>query len=121
MQSMKIAIFNGQIVLENGILWDGVILIEDGKIKSFGSRWELEIPSDFLQIDAKGAYVGPGFVDIHVHGGGGFSTCQDPERTARHFLRHGETTILGTPSYTMNLQTLLDSIRTIKAAMKYLI
>lgn len=118
MQSMKIAIYNGQIVLENGILWDGVILIEDGKIISFGKRRELEIPWDFLQIDAKGAYVGPGFVDIHVHGGGGFSTCQDPEKAAQHFLRHGETTILGTPDYAMNLQTLLDSIHTIKSAMK---
>lgn len=78
-QSKKVAIYNGQIVLENGILWDGVILIEDGRITGFGSRRELEIPSDFLQIDAKGAYVGLDFVDIHVHGGGGFSTCQDPE------------------------------------------
>lgn len=112
MQSMKIAIYNGQIVLENGIVWDGVILIEDGKIISFGKRRELEIPWDFLQIDAKGAYIGPGFVDIHVHGGGGFSTCQDPEKAAQHFLRHGETTILGTPAYHMNLQTLLDSIHT---------
>jgi len=118
MQSGKIAIQNAQVVLENGILWDGVILIEDGKIVNFGSCRELEIPGDYACIDAEGAYVGPGFVDIHVHGGGGYSTCRDPEKAAAHFLRHGETTILGTTDYHMDLQTLLDSIAAIKAAMK---
>ena len=118
MANEKIAIQNAQVVLENGILWDGVILIEDGKIVNIGSCRELTIPGDYECIDAEGAYVGPGFVDIHVHGGGGFSTCRDPEKAAAHFLRHGETTILGTTDYHMDLQTLLDSIAAIKAAMK---
>ena len=51
MQSGKIAIQNAQVVLENGILWDGVILIEDGKIVNFGSCRELEIPGDYACID----------------------------------------------------------------------
>lgn len=118
MQSGIIAIQNAQVVLENGIIWDGVLLVEDGKISKVGSSLEVDIPEDAMQIDAEGSYVGPGFVDLHVHGGGGYSTCRDPEKAAEHFLRHGQTTILGTPDYHMDLQTLLDSIASIKAAMK---
>jgi len=118
MASNLIAIHNAQVVLENGILWDGVILIENGKILKVIPARDAQIPEGAERIDAQGAYVGPGFVDIHVHGGGGFSTCRDPEKAAEHFLRHGETTILGTTDYHMDLDTILASIRSIKAAMK---
>ena len=117
MPSKITAIENAQIVLENGILWDGVILIGDGRILTFGSARDVRIPEAALRIDAQGAYVGPGFVDIHVHGGGGYSTCRDPEKAAAHFLRHGETTILGTTDYHMDLDTILYSIGKIRQAM----
>lgn len=112
------AIHNAQVVLENGILWDGVILIQDGRILQVGSCRDVQIPEDACRIDAQGAYVGPGFVDIHVHGGGGYSTCVQPEQAAQHFLRHGETTILATTDYHMHFETLMDAIHVIKEAMK---
>lgn len=110
-----VAIVNANLVLENGILFDGKMLVADGRIAAFGQ--DLEIPEGAEIIDAQGAYVGPGFVDIHVHGGGGFSTCHDPEKAAAYFLRHGETTILATTDYHMNRETLLEFIAKIKAAM----
>ena len=113
---MKTAIINANLVLESGILFDGKLLIVDGRIVSFGQ--DLEIPEGAEIIDAQGAYVGPGFVDIHVHGGGGYSTCRDPEKAAAHFLRHGETSILATTDYHMNKETLLTAIETIRKAMK---
>ena len=74
---MKIttAITNCQIVLETGIIWDGTILIEGDKIAAYGPMASTEIPEGAEIIDANGKYVGPGFVDLHVHGGGGYSTC----------------------------------------------
>ena len=63
------AICNAQLVLESGILFDGAMLIEDGVITAFGKERQLQIPADAQRIDAGGSYVGPGFVDIHVHGG----------------------------------------------------
>ena len=59
------AVTNGNVVLENRILWNGVILIEDGIITQVGESHNIIIPSCAHRIDAKGAYVGPGFVDIH--------------------------------------------------------
>ncbi len=113
---MKItkAITNCQIVLENGILWDAVLLISDDKIAAFGTARETEIPDGAEIIDAEGAYVGPGFVDIHVHGGGEADTYDDPVKAANHFLRHGETSILATPSYDLNKDEFIASVRTIK-------
>ncbi len=106
------AITNAKIVLENGIVWNGVILIENDTITDFGA--DITIPEGAEIIDAEGAYVGPGFVDIHVHGGGGYNTIHEPFEAAEHFLKHGETTILATPSYNKNFKEFLDGIRLVK-------
>ena len=92
---------NAQIVLENGILWDGVLLVEGERIAAYGSAREMacRIPEDAMRIDAKGAYVGPGFVDIHVHGSGGYLNYQEPVKAAECALRHGTTSMLATPCY----------------------
>ena len=115
---MKTAIINANIVLESGILFGGVLVIEDGRIADFGAERELPIPADAQVIDAQGAYVGPGFVDIHVHGGDGHSTCWEPEKAAQHFLRHGETSILATTDYHMDRETLLKAVESVKKGMK---
>lgn len=115
---MKTAIVNANLVLENGILYDGVMLIEDGRILEFGPAREMNIPEDAEIVDAQGAYVGPGFVDIHVHAGGGYSTCWAPEKAAEYFLRHGETSILATTDYHMTQKEFLEAIENIKQGMK---
>lgn len=115
---MKKVITNAKVVLENGIIWDGVIIIEDDKISEVGKSYEVEIPKDAEQIDAEGAYVGPGFVDIHVHGGDGSNFFDEPEKVAKHFLKHGETTVLPASLYAMKYDYMMDCIRRVKSAMK---
>lgn len=116
MKNVK-CIKNAQIVLENGIIWDGSLIIENDKIVNYGSSRDTIIPACAEVIDAKGAYVGPGFVDIHVHNGIGFSTSYDTVKASKYFLKHGETTILATPSYGMNFDELMKALRSIKEAM----
>ncbi len=99
-----IAIQNAKIVLENGILWDGVVLVDGQRIAAVGKAGEVTIPEDAQIVDAQGAYVGPGFVDIHVHGGNGYMFDKAPKEAAKHFLRHGETTVLATLYYNMTKQ-----------------
>ena len=108
---------NAQLVLETGILWDAELLICDERIVALGKRGTLDIPADTYRIDAHGAYVGPGFIDIHVHGGGGFDTAHDTEKAGRFFLAHGSTSFLATPVYSMPFDEFLTSIKEIKAAM----
>ena len=113
------AIKNAKIVLENGILWDGILLIENDRILRYGNAREMEeyIPENADVIDAKQAYVGPGFVDIHVHGGGGYLTYENPVEASEFFLHHGTTTLLAAPAYEMTFQEFMDAIETVKAAM----
>lgn len=108
------AVINAQIVLETGILWDSIILICDGKILAYGNKYELNIPKGSEIIDADGAYVGPGFVDIHVHNLSGFSTYEDSENAAKICLKHGTTSFLATPSYTLNKEQLVQAIKSVK-------
>lgn len=112
-----ICIQNAKVVLENGILWDGVVLVEGERIAAVGKRGEVAVPAEAQVIDAGGAYVGPGFVDIHVHGGNGHTTALDPIAAAEYFLRRGTTSILATTYHTMDKQNFLDAIERVRAAM----
>ncbi|MBE7051257.1 MAG: hypothetical protein E7395_01630 [Ruminococcaceae bacterium] len=111
------AITNARVVTVDGIIWDGVILLENGRIEAVGKKDNVSIPLGAEIIDADGAYVGPGFVDIHVHGGDKYHTAENPIEAAAHFLKHGETTILATPSYNYNFQDFLKAIKTVKENM----
>ena len=110
-------IHNAKVVLERGILFDGAIVLEGDRILKVGNRREVEIPAGAEWIDAEGAYVGPGFVDIHVHGGNGYMFDAEPLQAAEHFLRNGETTILATLYYNLSKEGFLDSIKKVQAAM----
>lgn len=61
------AIINGKIYTmeDDGIIENGCILIESGKIKEVGKN--IDIPEGTEIIDADGQIVMPGFVDAHCH------------------------------------------------------
>src|SRR5258708_27049401 len=68
MDPRRIKIVNGDVITPWRIIRGGSMLITDGKIEMVS---EGAIASDnVLEIDAKGKYIAPGFIDIHVHGGG---------------------------------------------------
>jgi len=106
---------NANVVLENGIIWDGAIVIEDNKIVKADKLDNIEIPENAKVIDAQGAYVGPGFVDIHVHGALDARLFAKPVEIAEHFLKHGETSIFPTSSNSFSYEQLMDGIRNVKA------
>ena len=109
-----LAIKNAKIVLENKIVSNGVLLVDNGKIIDFGCTQSVVIPEECETFDAKGDFVGPGFVDIHCHGGGGFSLCENPVEASKHFLKHGETTVLSTFYTTVSKQKFLENIALFK-------
>ena len=66
----KLKITNGKIITPFRIIPKGTVLIEGNKIIAVA---EGDIESgESIEIDAGGLYISPGFIDIHVHGGGGF-------------------------------------------------
>jgi N-acetylglucosamine-6-phosphate deacetylase len=111
------AIVNTKLVLTNALVWNGVILFDNGIITGFGPAETTPVPEDCEVIDADGFYTGPGFVDIHNHGGGGYWFYEEPEKAAAHFLSHGETFILPALYFNLTKEQYLDAIAVIKNAI----
>lgn len=90
--------YNGTIVLPDKLLPDAALICEGGRIRRVGRLRTL--PRDATLVDAKGGYIAPGFVDIHVHGGDGADfmdgTAEAVRTACRAHARHGTTTIFPT-------------------------
>lgn len=96
---MKTIIKNGRIVFPQRIA-DGLsVIINDDKIEAITGS-ELSTEQFDEVIDAHGLYVSPGFIDIHVHGGGGYSFMDGDVASflgvARAHAEHGTTSMLPT-------------------------
>lgn len=101
-------------MLDNGIIQDGVLLAENGCIVDYGESGTLHVPEDAEFIDAGCDYVGPGFIDIHVHGGNGAMFDTDPHAACEYFLSCGETTILPTLFYNLDREEMIRAIDRIR-------
>ena len=75
--NQPIKVFNGKIITPEKIIDGGSILIKSNKIAAI-SNGNIEVV-DCIEIDAMGKYVSPGFIDIHVHGGGGYDFMDGTE------------------------------------------
>jgi len=109
---MRLKIYNGQVITPNGIVKDGSLLIGDGKIIEVGSS-NIDVP-DAVEVDAQGKYISPGFIDIHVHGGGGHdfmdNTVEAFLGAAQLHAKHGTTTMLPT-TLSCEKADLLETLR----------
>lgn len=105
------AIVNGKLIMRDRIIYDSVIIFDTKIIDIINNdnflQYKKEYKEEILVIDAKGKYVSPGFIDIHIHGSGGYDTM-DATATA---LRVISTTIAenGVTSYLPTTMT-MDSI-----------
>ncbi len=82
---MRIKISNGAVLTPFRCIASGTVVIEDGQIIGI-HEGDVEVP-EARHIDAEGRYIAPGFVDIHVHGGGG---CDFMDGTQEAFLTIAE-------------------------------
>ncbi|MES2798007.1 MAG: N-acetylglucosamine-6-phosphate deacetylase [Bacteroidota bacterium] len=96
---MKILkVFNGKVITPSGIISNGTVIIKGDKIDGvYETNIEL---TDAIEIDAKGQYISPGFIDIHLHGGGGHdfmdNTLKAFENIAIVHAKFGTTSMVPT-------------------------
>ncbi|MCF2491229.1 N-acetylglucosamine-6-phosphate deacetylase [Dyadobacter sp. CY347] len=83
---MKLKITNGHIITPFRYIRNGTLLIENGVILGI-HEGNVDFP-DAEIIDAGGNYIAPGFIDLHIHGGGGYDFM---DGTVHAFLRIAET------------------------------
>jgi N-acetylglucosamine-6-phosphate deacetylase len=94
-----LAISGGRLV-SPGLAGDdepGVVLIDGATIVAAGPQSRIDVPAGAARLDAAGAVVAPGFVDVHVHGGAGadfMDASPEAVRTVCRFHAAGGTTAL---------------------------
>lgn len=115
----KIKISNGKVITPFKIIPNGTVLIEGNRIAAVS---ENDIAVDDVEtIDAKGLYVSPGFIDIHVHGGGGHDFMDgDGEgflRIAELHAKYGTTSMVPT-TLTSEKEQLIETLNLYEQAQK---
>lgn len=115
------AIKNGKIILKDGIVENCALLYSD--------IIEGIVPVEHIQegteiIDAKGGYISPGLIDIHIHGYLGKDVCDGEEDSIRTIseglLKNGVTAYLPT-TMTVDMKVIkkaLDVCRNLKEESK---
>lgn len=65
----KVSLVGGTVInpADGKIIDDAVVVINGDTIESVGSRKESEVPAGAKQIDCKGNFILPGYIDTHVH------------------------------------------------------
>ncbi|MDD4879315.1 MAG: N-acetylglucosamine-6-phosphate deacetylase [Candidatus Omnitrophica bacterium] len=111
--SGKLCITNGKLVLPGRIEPGKALLIDKGKISSIGGG-----PVKGCKVlDAKGLFISPGFIDIHVHGifadrAAGLDTS-DLGEMCRRLAKHGVTGFLAT-TVSLPPSMLLKTVRIVR-------
>jgi N-acetylglucosamine-6-phosphate deacetylase len=86
------------VVTPAGVLSPGWIRLAGNMIEAVGSGPPPREAPELSVTDLRGSWVLPGFVDMHVHGGGGASFTEgsedDARRAAAFHRGHGTTTIV---------------------------
>lgn len=111
----RMIIAGGRVVTPAEAIPRGWVLVDGPKVAAIGSG---DPPADLAAgaeiVDATGQTVSPGFIDLHVHGGGGgdpFAGTEDAIRAMTSFhLSHGTTAMLVTTG-TLPEEQLADAIR----------
>ncbi|MDB5031978.1 N-acetylglucosamine-6-phosphate deacetylase [Mucilaginibacter sp.] len=112
-----IKIFNGKIITPYRIIPNGTVLIKDGIIvEVVAGNIEIE---GVTEIDAKGKFIAPGFIDLHIHGGGGHDFMDGSEagflEIAKIHAKYGTTAMLPT-TLSSGKEDLLKTIEIYKVA-----
>ena len=66
----------GRVVTGDGVLDDAWVQVDEGAIVAVAER---RPAADAPVIDLDGAWLLPGYIDLHVHGGGGHSVAASPQ------------------------------------------
>lgn len=95
---MKIKISNGTVLTPFRAIKNGTVVVENGQIIGV-HEGNIDI-TETEEIDAQGQYISPGFIDIHVHGGGGADFMDGTEEAflavAELHARFGTTALVPT-------------------------
>jgi N-acetylglucosamine-6-phosphate deacetylase len=94
-----LSIDHATLYTPDDMIVDGAILIDGDRIVACGPAAEVAAPANATHIDAQGASIAPGFIDLQLNGALGDDFTQDPAtiwRVAAQLPRWGCTAFLPT-------------------------
>ena len=116
---MKTVIVNAHVISPGVDLPCAAVEIEGSRIKKVSSAARVS-KGDWV-FDAKGAYVVPGFIDVHLHGACGYDVCDATpeaiEKIAEAKLAEGCTSFLPT-TLTVGHDNLVAAAKAVAAYRK---
>lgn len=117
MSIRRLKIYNGKIVLPYRIIDNGTVVVTGNTITAVVEG--IADVDNAEEIDANGNYISPGFIDIHVHGGGGHDFMDGDEtgflKIAETHARHGTTAMVPT-TLSCEREELLTTLDVYKSA-----
>ncbi len=112
----KTIVLIGNVITPFQLLKDKAIFIRKEKISSIEDGRDITNLADAEIIDAKDGFIVPGFVDIHVHGGGGFDVMDGDyeavKQVAETHSRFGTTAFLPT-TMTMSKDKIIGGLKSV--------
>lgn len=97
---MKQILVNGKVITPFRIIENGGLAVENGIITKVFSGPPEKADQDFACIDVQDRYISPGFIDMHVHGGGGSevmdASVEAVQCMCRAHAQYGTTCIVPT-------------------------
>jgi N-acetylglucosamine-6-phosphate deacetylase len=112
---------NAKIITPMRVIDNGVLIVEHGKISRISPESETKVPQGIKVIDVADNYLAPGFIDIHLHGGGGADvmdgTEEAIEKISKVHAKGGSTSIVPT-TLTAPLDKILKALRNIGIAKR---
>jgi N-acetylglucosamine-6-phosphate deacetylase len=121
MKQKRILIKNGTINTGRMEIGRGYVVTSGQKIVEVGPEKRFSSKDFDLVLDASGLTVTPGFIDIHIHGGGGGDTTDASpdaiEKICRAHARFGTTALLPT-IYAGDFETLCRRLRAVADHIK---
>ena len=112
---------DGVVITPTRRLHEAVVAVEGERIVHVGPLSELNMGPEDRLVSVHGAYIAPGFIDIHVNGGGGADAwhCLQKEDAlatiSRTHVRHGTTSLVPT-LITAPMDELVPSIQAVGEA-----
>jgi len=123
------AIINGKLIMSDKIIKNSVIIfdsfiidiVNEDNFLLYKKNYEEKHKEEIQIIDAKGRYVSPGFIDIHIHGSGGYDTMDATSKAldviSTTIVKNGVTAYLPT-TMTSDMDSIYKALEVARQAMK---
>ncbi|MBB5633259.1 N-acetylglucosamine-6-phosphate deacetylase [Cryobacterium mesophilum] len=117
MSSFDAVFEDARVVTPSGVIERGWVGVSGGRIAAIEAGDVPDSASAASVHRLDGAWLGPGFIDVHVHGSDGVDVMTTDEEgmrnLARFFARHGVTSFL-VGTYTLQRENILATLQLVK-------